>query len=202
MQGEKMMTTHKTGTQKQWLVAWLAGVRRALDIKETCMSTMMKVRRHALGMALATAVALATGGPLHAATPSKAVPVSPSEGTAQELSAPPAEVGDLSLPDNAPLGEMVSKTFPRDDAQTRAGQKLPCGLSYFENAPQGTYRTIAVSIGNCHNFGVFRTVNLEPNSDRPTCVFLGPHTQWAALLQTDPNQHVSKRGTGMVECRP
>ena len=196
------MATQKTGTHEQWLAARLAGVRHASDILETCRSTMRKVRRQALGIALATGVALMTGGPLHAATPSKAVPVSPSEETAKALSAPPAEVGELSLPDNAPLGGMVSKTFPRDDAQTRAGQKLPCGLSYFENVPQGRYRTIAVSIGNCHNFAVARTVNLEPNPDRPRCVVLGPHTQWAALLKTDANQHVSKSGTGMVECRP
>jgi hypothetical protein len=177
MQGEQTMTTPKTGTHEQWLVARLAGVRRASDIKETCMSAMMKVRRHVLGMALATAVALTTGGPLHAASPSKAVPVSPSEGTAQELSAPPAEAGDLSLPDNARPGTTVYKMLPPQDAQTRAGGKLPCGLSYYENPASGGTKSVVYSIGNCHNFRVSRAVNFDPSRPTPQsdCMHIGPH---------------------------
>jgi hypothetical protein len=111
MQGEKTMATHKIGTHAQWLVARLAGVRHAADIMETWRSTTRKVRRHALGLALATGLALMLGGPLHAATPSEEVPVSSAEETAKALSAPPAEAGELALPDNAPLGEMVSTTL-------------------------------------------------------------------------------------------
>jgi hypothetical protein len=141
-----------------------------------------------------------TGGPLQAATPAEEVPVSASEETAKALSAPPAEAGELSLPDNAPLGEMVSTTLSREDAQTRAGHKLPCGLSYFENPPRGNTRTIAVSIGNCHNRAVARAVNLEPNPDS-VCLGIGAHTQFAGLIRAGANQHVSKRGTGMLACR-
>ena len=197
------MTTHQTGTHAQWLVARLAGGRRASDIKETWMSAMRNGRRQALGLALATAVALTTGGPLQAATPSQAVPVSPSEGTAQALAAPPAEAGDLALPDNARPGTTVYKLLPPQDAQTRAGGKLPCGLSYYENPASGGAKSVVFSIGNCHNFGVSRAVDFDPSQPTPQsdCMHISPHFTAVGRAFVGANQHVSKSGTGMVRCR-
>ena len=197
------MTTHETETHEQRLAAWLAGVRRTSDIEETSMPTMMKVRRQVLGMALATVVALTIGGPLNAATPSKAVPVSPSEESAKELSAPPAESGSISLPDNPRPGTTVHKTLPPGDAQTRAGHKLPCGLSYYENPPSGGAKSVAFAIGNCHNFGVSRAVDFDPNGPVPQskCMHIGAHFTAVGQTFVGANQHVSKRGTGMVSCR-
>ncbi len=197
------MATHKTGTHAQWLAARLAGVRHASDLMETCRSTMRKVRRQALGMALATGLALMLGGPLHAETPSEEVPVSSAEETAKELSAPPAEAGELSLPDNAPLGTTVYKMLSPQDAQTRAGGKLPCGLSYYENPASGGAKSVVFSIGNCHNFGVSRAVNFDPSRPTPQsdCMHISPHFTAIGRSWVGANQHVSKRGTGMVSCR-
>lgn len=167
------------------------------------MSTKMKVRRQALGMALATAVALTMGGPLHAATPAKAVPVSSSEGNAKELSAPPAEAGELSLPDNPSPGTTVYKMLSPEDAQTRAGHKLPCGLSYYENPASGGAKSVVFSIGNCHNFAVSRAVNFDPSRPTPQseCMRIGPHFTAIGRAFVGANQHVSRSGTGMIACR-
>ena len=190
------MTTHETETHEQRL----AGVRRPAAIVETSMLTRRKVRRHVLGMAFATVVALTIGGPLHAATSANAVPESPVEERAQELSEPPAETAELSLPDDADM-IMVSKTLAPEDAQTRAAPLLPCGLAYFDPPPSGGTKTIAVSIGNCNDFAVFRAVNFEPDPDSQ-CIGLGPHTQFAGLVRVAANQHVSQSGTGLVRCGP
>ena len=154
------MTTHETKTHAQRLAAWLAGMQRPAAIAEPAMPTMRNVRRHVLGMAFATVVALTIGGPLYAATSSEAVPGSPVAERAEELSEPPAETAELSLPDDAEM-IMVSKTLAQDDAQTRAAPLLPCGLAYFDPPRVGvprlsrslsataiTSRSIAPSISN------------------------------------------------------
>jgi hypothetical protein len=150
-------------------------------------------------MAFATVVALTIGGPLYAATSSDAVPGSPVAERAEELSEPPAETVDLALPDDAEM-IMVSKPRAPEDGQTRAAPLLPCGLAYFENPPQGSTKTIAVSIGNCNNFAVFRAVNFVPNPNS-VCIGLGAHTQFAGLIRVGAHQHVSPSGTGLVRCR-
>lgn len=197
------MATPKTGTHAQWLAARLAGVRHATDIMEPWRSMMRQVRRQALGMALATGVALMLGGPLQAATPSEEVPVSSAEETAKALSAPPAEAGDLALPDNARPGTTVYKLLSPQDAQTRAGGKLPCGLSYYENPASGGTKSVVFSIGNCHNFRVSRAVNFDPSRPTPQsdCLHIGPHFTAVGRAFVGANQHVSKSGTGMVSCR-
>jgi hypothetical protein len=171
------------------------------------MSTMTDIRRQAIGIAVASGMVLTVGGPLNAATPPsdaapQMVPVSPSEGAPKELSAPPAEAGTMSLPADVRPGTKVFEKLLPGDADARAGHKLPCGLSYFENPPNGKYKVVVYTIGNCHDEHVSRAIDFDPDKPEPrtACVGIPAHHKVIGAWAIGRDQHVSGRGTGMIAC--